>query len=359
MGVGDEKVKREEGGVGQDEVEVNSGKGIGWQGVGELERMARGVVERYLRCRLSDPASIAGQQVHNGSAAATRGLRVEFTCPAPAFQVSSRPANAQEEALWASGKNDIVIRTADPKFFTHLLLFPSTDITTILFPEFGTLLRSEDRADFTRLLSLSGCDSAQAKTVTSLPSSMSRIIDGLADRIRRSFTLHLFAHSTISPEPSHMSSLPTLTASSSSSSPFSSKVTQTSRRYRHFSQHPLTPIMDRFHTLVIIALAAFADWAEERIMHAIGARFVDGQEPWKVWERALRRMYTMQAYFEMRRAGSKEGVDDDWELTRSDSRDAGGDSPSSGTDGLSGGRVESAKADADGDWVDLGSVLYT
>jgi hypothetical protein len=34
-----------------------------------------------------------------------------------------------------------------------------------------------------------------------------------------------------------------------------------------------------------------SDVAEERVMRMFGARFLDGQEPWRVWERALRITY--------------------------------------------------------------------
>jgi hypothetical protein len=40
-------------------------------------------------------------------------------------------------------------------------------------------------------------------------------------------------------------------------------------------------------------LAYFADTAEERIMRMVGATFVEGREPWKLWERALRRQWLL------------------------------------------------------------------
>jgi hypothetical protein len=39
-------------------------------------------------------------------------------------------------------------------------------------------------------------------------------------------------------------------------------------------------------------MAYAADVAEEKIMRMLGATFVEGREPWKIWERALGRMYS-------------------------------------------------------------------
>jgi len=43
--------------------------------------------------------------------------------------------------------------------------------------------------------------------------------------------------------------------------------------------------------LVIVFLSYFADVGEESISSTIGAMFVQGREPWKLWERALARQY--------------------------------------------------------------------
>lgn len=59
-------------------------------------------------------------------------------------------------------------------------------------------------------------------------------------------------------------------------------------------------------------MAFFASWAEEAVMHLVGARFVAGSEPWKLWERALRRLY-LEAKVDSRGIDSeleKEGWED-------------------------------------------------
>jgi hypothetical protein len=37
--------------------------------------------------------------------------------------------------------------------------------------------------------------------------------------------------------------------------------------------------------------AFLASWAEEAIMHLASAKFVDGAEPWRIWDRALKKRY--------------------------------------------------------------------
>jgi hypothetical protein len=54
-------------------------------------------------------------------------------------------------------------------------------------------------------------------------------------------------------------------------------------------------VADQLRILVIVYLAYLADVAEERIMGLLGATFVDGREPWKLWERALKRQWVDQA----------------------------------------------------------------
>jgi hypothetical protein len=62
---------------------------------------------------------------------------------------------------------------------------------------------------------------------------------------------------------------------------------------KHFIK--ASSLTDQLRILVIVYLAYFADVAEERIMRLLGATFVEGREPWKLWERALKRQWVEQA----------------------------------------------------------------
>ena len=314
-------------------------------------------MERYLQHRFST-------QIGQGEGLATRTFRVEFTYPAPACIVpppsrsmstspsSSASASASPSESSTPALRDIIIRTADQKFFTHLLLLPSPLLVLTLFPELGTHIEQRDHADFIDLFSPhtrpTKTDTPTGKassTESPTSSTFDRLVSRQVERLQRAYMLHLFSHSTISPEPRHMTSLPTPHPTGHSPSSFISSFTAT----------------DRLRVLLIITLAAWADWAEERIMYAVGARFVEGQEPWKVWERALRRQFRAEdSRRYVRDSGREEvvdegpGVGEDWELARVESGSSAGD-PGAATRPTS---TEGNRGVREGDWVDLGSVRY-
>lgn len=107
-------------------------------------------------------------------------------------------------------------------------------------------------------------------------------------------------------------------------------------------------------------------------MNAVGARFVEGQEPWKVWERAMKRQYSLAGAKGLDpSAGNgdagiidrdKDVGDDGWDMA---SFDSGSTIRPGKTHGRPVKRDEAldaqheAKPAQEGDWVDLGSVRYT
>jgi hypothetical protein len=237
----------------------------------------------------------------------------------------------------------ISIVTADPKFFTHLLLLPSPLIALTLFPDFGTRIALEDEADFTALFAASPASRSSLHHSPVLGRMMAR---QTADT-RQSYLKHLFAHSSISPEPQHTY---TLSAASYTTSPSFAPDIRT--QLAHSANESLMSTSDQLRILMIVTIAAWADWAEEWIMNAIGARFVEGQEPWKIWERAMKRAYRQHEGHNRRDGLTQQDELEDWELARIHS----GSSLTTKTE--SGVAVQSGRAEVEGEWVDLGSVRY-
>lgn len=147
------------------------------------------------------------------------------------------------------------IRTADPKLFTNLLLAPSPRHFTALAPELLTTI--SDPELFVRFFR-----PITTPHPTCLPAR-------LADSLRHSFFVFLLSHSLLAPTPDLWTySIP------------------------HFTD--TLPVLDQWRAMLVVLLASTADRVEERIMCWLGASFVEGREPWKLWERALRRSYLTQ-----------------------------------------------------------------
>ncbi|WVQ81380.1 hypothetical protein IAT38_003504 [Cryptococcus sp. DSM 104549] len=153
----------------------------------------------------------------------------------------------------------LVVESSDPMFYTNLLLAPSPEHTILLAQEFRTAI--SDHALFT--------------TFFSPPSSpLNDPISRAAASARfRSFT-HLYANTTLPPPPS----LP----------PLSSTPT-------HFTD---TPNLLTWRQRLLVARIVFWTWVEERqlewVLGVLGGRFVPGQEPWTVWDRAMRRVWGVE-----------------------------------------------------------------
>lgn len=215
----------------QDDVE-GLGLPIAWQSPGWSERTARRIVEGVCQSKV-DQHGIA--------------LHIEFLDQRE--DLNFTPSKTSSEMCR--------IKTADPKFFSHLLIAPSPRHFAILSPELLTTIEHPDL--FINLMSVS----------TSPNLKLSRI-ERMTATIRQRFFLFFMAHSALPATPALF--------------PFDD---------RHFING--SSLSDSIKILIIVYLAYLADVAEEQIMRLLGATFVEGREPWKVWERALKRQWDAQA----------------------------------------------------------------
>lgn len=216
------------------------GVAVGWQQSGWAEKTARDIVLKYCQNRASQLGV---------------GLDLRFLDQRP--DVSLGPTDGVQ----------LRIRTADPKFFTNLLLAPSPRHFTILAPELLTTISNPEL--FLRLFTL---ETTKASVTT---------ISQLTSRLRRSFFLFLIYHSETPPTPDLWLSTDL-----------------------HFTQQSSS--LDRFRTFLVVLLAVTAERAEERVMNWMGASFVEGREPWMIWDRAIKR-YNQQS-------SDAGGGTDDWTL---------------------------------------------
>ena len=215
----------------QDDVE-GLGLPIAWQTPGWSEKTARRIVERYCHSRVE---------------ATGIGLHIDFLDQREIITLSSARSSKEQVCT---------IKTADPKFFSNLLTAPSPGHFVILSPE---LLTSIDNPElFVELLTSSKAFASEQSA-----------IDRWTTITRQRFFLFFMAHSYLPATPDLW--------------PIDN---------HHFIE--VDSFSDRFRILAIVYLAYLADIAEERIMGMLGASFVEGREPWKLWERALRRQWRNQ-----------------------------------------------------------------
>jgi len=213
----------------QDDVE-GLGLPIAWQIPGWSETTARRIVLDELRSRVEK----------NGI-----DLHIEFLDQREDF-VLSRDRSLKDRKL-------CTIKTADPKFFSNLVIAPSALHFVILSPELLTTI--DDPSLF--LVLMGG---------TSSPARQLSILERMTNAMRRRFFLFFMAHSALPATPDLW--------------PFDDS---------HFITNP--SLVDQIEICLIVTLAYFADLAEEQIMRLVGASFVEGREPWKQWERALKRQW--------------------------------------------------------------------
>jgi hypothetical protein len=216
----------------QDDVE-GLGLPIAWQTPGWSEKTARRIVQRYCHSRVEK----TGIDLH-----------IKFL-------------DQRENIIFSSGRSSkdrvCTIKTADPKLFSNFLITPSPGHFVVLSPELLTTIHRPEL--FMELM-------AAPKKPSSNQSTIGRWIS----TIRQRFFLFFMAHSILPATPDLW--------------PFDN---------HHFID--VDSFADRLRVLVIVYLAYLADIAEEQIINMLGASFVQGREPWKLWERALRRQGRNQA----------------------------------------------------------------
>lgn len=217
----------------QDDVE-GLGLPIAWQSPGWSERTARRIVETFCRSRVSQTGT---------------GLHVDFLDQREDLMMSTQESSSKQQVC--------SIKTADPKFFAHLITAPSPRHFAVLSPERLTTI--EDPEMFIRLME------SPSNTTPELC-----MIERMTTKIRQRFFLFFMAHSALPATPDLF--------------PFDNM---------HFIT--TSSFADQLRILAIVYLAYIADVAEERIMDILGATFVEGREPWKLWERALKRQWVDEA----------------------------------------------------------------
>ena len=170
------------------------------------------------------------------------------------IQLEIKRYGMEESTIVSTGQatptSTLTIITSCPKLYSHLLISPSAEHSLLLAPE--TLTSISDPALFTRFFEVSRYIQ---------PSKLDRWIRFAQAR----YFLLFMSFSTIAPPP-HLLSFP-----------------QTP-----FTMSDLSWIR-KVGVLAVLHLAYFAEWLEEMLMSRMGAKWVPGGDPTKIWERALRR----------------------------------------------------------------------
>ena len=143
-------------------------------------------------------------------------------------------------------KSILTVTTADPKLFTHMLSALSVKHFLFIAPELQTTISSEDLFE-----------EFFAPSLTS-----SRLIDRISHIIRDRHVRWFWARSHIPPTPELVA----------------------------YPSKPIGPSLASVGVLIILQ-SYLADTIEESILNLLEAKFIPGQEPWKLWERALARQY--------------------------------------------------------------------
>ncbi|WVQ74847.1 hypothetical protein IAR50_004454 [Cryptococcus sp. DSM 104548] len=153
----------------------------------------------------------------------------------------------------SASKEVLSIRTADPLFFTNLMTSPTPQ--HFLFLTFERLTVVSNEPLFIRMFAPP--EQARADYISRWASS-----------IRQRYFAYLYSHSNLSPPPS----VPSLSALPP-----------------HFTDSPLFPTGARRAVLQRVLKAFVVAKLVERVFALVGFTFVQGQEPWTVWDRAVRR----------------------------------------------------------------------
>lgn len=210
---------------------------IGWQPEGRMESWAHGRSRAYLTQRVAGSAGIQG----------VANIQVQL--------ISARAGEPIEQFGPIDAPRCLKIRYRSPRFFTLLLLSPSPQHALLAGCLGDRLFSTSDDELFIEVLRL--------------PSSASKPghpwVASHAASIRRRWGQR-----------------GTAILGSGDQAPLEFHADQ-------LQAHPLDHWQAAtFPLLCILWLLCFTQYAEERVFNALGARFVAGDEPWAVWERAKR-----------------------------------------------------------------------
>jgi len=221
---------------------------------GTTERWLRGVIVRWAEKRAEETGL---------------GLKVNFRDGRPSVEIpTSGKVHGEKEAEVSDEDSDtelvnlesdteeksagvITITTSDPSFFVNLVTAPTPAHYLTLAPEL-----------------LTSVSHSRLFTTFFAPKPLPRpdYVHRKAASVRRDIFRWGISHSAITPPPD---------------------------LYVHSDAHFTDSIAqgDRAWLAWVVYTAHLANWAEEAVMWKIRAKYVEGGEPWKVWERALRRLY--------------------------------------------------------------------
>ncbi|WVQ93079.1 hypothetical protein IAU59_000143 [Kwoniella sp. CBS 9459] len=156
-------------------------------------------------------------------------------------------------------KDKLVINTADSLFFTNLIIAPSPQHMLAIAIERITSISSD--AQFVEFFS---------PEFSSSPSSSLNSISTFTEKWRNKYWLNQYAQSKYAPLPS----FPPLSST-------------------HFTSSSPTPLTtrERIDVARVTFWYAFGEMSEQVIFDWLSARFVPDQEPWKMWERSMKRVW--------------------------------------------------------------------
>lgn len=232
---------------------VKVGHAIGWQTPSSVEALSRRIILDWAQHRAD---------------VTNRELRVEF------LDGFRGPAPVVFAPQGGKPCGTVHMRTADPKLFTNLLGVPSARHYVVLAPELSTSI--SDPEGFVEFFA---CPQSEESSLD--------LLQRLAAITREASFRFFLSHSLIPPTPDLV--LP----------------------HRHwFSGLPTW--WQEAQMLWVLWVTYAADLLEEMVFHLVKARFVPGREPWKIWERALRRTYSKDDETAHEK-GSETGSTDSWE----------------------------------------------
>jgi hypothetical protein len=226
------------------------GAGIGWQEESGGERSARRIISAWCAQRAEETGTSLEIEFHD------RRTTLRFPSSGEVERIKAYDSDTGKTA--DEGKETLVIQTADPKFFTDLLVSPTPTHWLVLAPELLTSVSSSHV--FTEFFSATSLASGTGSTDT----SMSAVDRWIYNR-QRQYLFFLYTDCLIAPAP-HL----------------------VNYSLQHFTKR--LSLASKLRVYMLIWLHTFTEMLEERIMSALGAKFVEGREPWKIYERALRRL---------------------------------------------------------------------
>ncbi|OCF35705.1 hypothetical protein I316_02760 [Kwoniella heveanensis BCC8398] len=159
-------------------------------------------------------------------------------------------------------KDKLVVNTADSLFFTNLIVAPSPQHMLAIATERITSVSSDHQ--FVEFFSPTASSSASSASPPGVA------VSTFTTKWRNKYWLNQYFQSKVAPLPS----IPPLSST-------------------HFTASSPTPFTtrERINIARVTFWYVFAELSEQVIFDWISARFVPDQEPWKMWERSMKRVW--------------------------------------------------------------------